>query len=280
MKLPGIFLLAMTILLSSCKDGNEPAHTGTNGGTPPVDTVPKGPAPKPALKYGYRIVRTIPHDIGAFTQGLLYRDGIFYESTGLEGESSLRKVDAQTGKVLKKVDVPRPYFAEGMTLLGGKIYQITWRSQTCFVYDAETFEKTGQFFYDGEGWGLTDDGTTLIMSDGTSRIRFIDPATFAVRSTINVNNNGQPVPDLNELEFIEGEIWANVWQTEQLVRIDPATGRVTGVVDLSGILPAPARTGAIDVLNGIAYDPASKKIYVTGKRWPSIFEIEVMAVGV
>ena len=264
------------ILLAACKDdkiGQLP-DTTTHGPNPPV-----APA-KPAMKYGYHVVNTIPHDIGAFTQGLLYRDGIFYESTGLEGESSLRKVDAKSGKVLKKIDVPRPYFAEGMTLIGGKIYQITWRSQTCFVYDPETFAKTGQFYYDGEGWGLTDDGTTIIMSDGTPRIRFVDPANFTVKSTITVTDNGVMVEDLNELEYINGEIWANVWQTDRIARIDPATGHVTGWIDLTGLLPAPARTGHPEVLNGIAYDPATKRIFVTGKLWPSVFEIEVIPSGV
>jgi glutamine cyclotransferase len=270
-----LLLSAIMILLPACKEQKveQPADTASHPAAPPA------PPSRPAIRYGYRIVNTIQHDIGAFTQGLIYRDGIFYESTGLEGESTLRKVDAKSGKVLKKIDVPRPYFAEGMTLVGGKIYQITWRSQTCFVYDPETFAKTGQFYYDGEGWGLTDDGTTIIMSDGTATIRFIDPAGFTVKRTIMVTDNGRPVDSLNELEYINGEIWANIWQTDRIARIDPATGHVVGWVDLTGLLPAPSRTGHTDVLNGIAYDAATKKIYVTGKLWPSVFEIEVVPMG-
>lgn len=270
-----ILLIAAMILLPACKDEKiEQLPDTTTHQKPPT------PPLRPALHYGYRVVDTIPHDIGAFTQGLLYRDGIFYESTGLEGESSLRKVDAKTGKVLKKIDVPRPYFAEGMTLIGGKIYQITWRSQTCFTYDPETFAKTGQFYYDGEGWGLTDDGTTIIMSDGTPRIRFVDPSSFAVKSSVIVTDNGRPIDSLNELKYINGEIWANVWQTDRIARIDPATGHVIGWIDLSGLRPVSPNSDAGNVLNGIAYDAATKRIFVTGKLWPSVFQIEVMAIGV
>jgi glutamine cyclotransferase len=226
-------------------------------------------------KYGYQIVNILPHDAHAFTQGLVVADGKFLESTGQEGQSSLRSVEPATGKVLKKVDVASPYFAEGIALLNGKIYQLTWQQQTGFVYDAQTFERVGQFNYDGEGWGLTTDGKSLILSDGSSRIRFIDPATFRVTRTIDVLEGQTPVLDLNELEYVEGEIYANVWHDNRIATIDPQTGRVTSWINLAGLMPEGELTDQEAVLNGIAYDPASKKLFVTGKLWPRIFEIKV-----
>jgi glutamine cyclotransferase len=219
----------------------------------------------------YTIVRQFPHDTNAFTQGLELTGGTLYESTGLNGSSSLRQVDLATGTVLRKVDVPAQYFAEGMTLFQGKIFQLTWQSGICFVYDPATFTQIGQFSYSGEGWGLTHDAQYLIMSDGTSQIRFIDPATFQTVRTINVvDSQSGPVTRINELEYINGQIFANIWQTDNAIRIDPSNGQVAGWIDLHGLLPAGT---SADVLNGIAYDAATGHLLVTGKLWPTLFEI-------
>ncbi|HEX8181148.1 MAG TPA: glutaminyl-peptide cyclotransferase [Pyrinomonadaceae bacterium] len=226
--------------------------------------------------YSYEVKHVYPHDTGAFTQGLIFRDRLLWESTGLNGESSLRKVELDTGRVVKKIDVPQQYFAEGMTVFRGRVYQLTWQSQKGFIYDPETFQQLGEFAYTGEGWGLTHDNDYLILSDGTNRLRFLDPATFAVKRTINVSLNGQPVRELNELEYVKGEIYANVWQTDRIMRIDPQTGNVLGVIDLTGLLPAADRTTWTDVLNGIAYDEASDRLFVTGKLWPKLFEIQLV----
>ena len=228
----------------------------------------------PATARDYTVVNTYPHDHAAFTQGLLYLNGFLYESTGQYGQSSLRKVELKTGKVLQQVPVSGEFFAEGLALLNGKLYQLTWQSKTGFIYDLDTFKQTGQFFYQTEGWGLTTDGKSLILSDGSDQIRFIDPATFTVQRTINVRENNQPVANLNELEFIKGEIYANIWQTDRIVRIDPKTGQVLRDYDLSGLLPDQDRVNA-DVLNGIAYDPDGDHLYVTGKYWPKLFEIKL-----
>lgn len=226
------------------------------------------------VQYTYEVVRSFPHDRGAFTQGLLFRNGSLLESTGNYGASTLREVEPATGRVLKQIAVPREYFAEGLAVIGDRAFQLTWQHQKGFVYDADTFRKLEEFKYDGEGWGLTTDGTLLVLSDGTNRIRFLDPQTFAVRRTIDVTESGKPVERLNELEWINGEIFANVWQTDRVVRIDPATGRVRGVIDFTGLLPAAERAGA-DVLNGLAYEPATGRLLVTGKWWPKIYEIRL-----
>jgi glutaminyl-peptide cyclotransferase len=226
-------------------------------------------------KYGYQIVNMLPHDANAFTQGLVVSDGKFVESTGQEGRSSLRSVDPATGKVLKKVDVSSPYFAEGIALLQGKIYQLTWQHQVGFIYDAQSFERVGQFNYTGEGWGLTTDGHSLILSDGTSRLRFIDPGTFQVTRTIAVLDGRMPVTELNELEYVHGEIYANIWHDNRIATIDPQSGRVTSWIDLTGIMPEGELTDQEAVLNGIAYDDAHDKLFVTGKLWPRVFEIKI-----
>ncbi len=232
-------------------------------------------SPKEVPVYGYEVVNTWPHDPNAFTQGLIYRDGFLFESTGLVGQSSLRKVDLKTGKVLKKVDVPSQYFAEGMTLLGGRIYQLTWRNKRGFIYEPETFNKIGEFSFDGEGWGLTDDGQNLILSDGSNEIRFIDPATFRIVRSIRVYDRNRPLRDLNELEYVKGEIYANVWHTDRIARIDPQTGGILGWIDLKNLLPADELTDEEAVLNGIAYDGAGDRLFVTGKLWPKLFEIRL-----
>jgi glutamine cyclotransferase len=225
--------------------------------------------------YGYTLVKTYPHDRDAFTQGLQYLDGVLYEGTGLRGRSSIRRVDLETGKVLQRHDIPAQYFGEGITVWKAELFQLTWQSGVAFVYDRETFAPRRTFRYTGEGWGLTHDGTGLIMSDGTDALRFLDPATFAERRRVTVTAAGQPVRDLNELEFVKGEILANVWQTDTIARIEPKTGRVTGWIDLTGLL-TPRERATTDVLNGIAYDAAGDRLFVTGKLWPKLFEIRIV----
>ena len=225
--------------------------------------------------YTYEVVNTYPHDPGAFTQGLVFLDGALLESTGLNGESSLRKVDLKTGSVLKRVEVPAQYFAEGLAVLGDKLFQLTWQNHKGFVYDLESFQLEKEFAYEGEGWGLATDGHSLILSDGTDQIRFLDPVTFEVKRSIRVLAGSRPVDRLNELEYIKGEIFANVWGSDFVVRIDPASGRVTGVIDFKGLL-APEDHGVnTDVLNGIAYDAAGDRLFITGKRWPKLFEVRL-----
>ena len=226
--------------------------------------------------YGYEVVRTYPHDALAFTQGLFFLNGYLYESTGLEGRSSVRKVRLQDGAVLQKHDLPRQYFGEGIVSWKDRIIGLTYRSQTGFVYDLTTFKPLRQFKYRGEGWGLTHDGQRLIMSDGTAELRFWDPETLQETGRLQVTDRGRPVAYLNELEWVKGEILANVWQTDLIARIDPRSGRVTGWIDLTGLLPASDRiAGYTDVLNGIAYDAAADRLFVTGKRWPKLFEIRI-----
>jgi len=226
--------------------------------------------------FGFEVVHGWPHDRLAFTQGLVYRDGKLYEGTGRNGQSSLREVELETGRVLHRHDLEQRYFGEGLAFFDGKLYQLTWRSQVGFIYDAATFQPVGQFNYTGEGWGLTDDGTSLILSDGTSTLRFLDPVTFAVRRTVTVTDNGQEVSRLNELEYVNGEVYANVWTSNLIARIDPATGHVKGWIDLTGLLSPMDRTGDEDVLNGIAYDAANDRLLVTGKLWPRLFQIRVV----
>lgn len=233
-------------------------------------------ADQPATAYTYRIKNVYPHDESAYTQGLYMLDGALYEGTGQYGASALRRVDLETGRVGREVKLPENVFGEGIAQLDGKIYQLTWREGRAFVYDARTFERLSEFRYTGEGWGLTTDGKRLYMSDGTSRIRVLDPATFREEGDLVVIRDGRAVEALNELEWIDGEIWANVFMTNEIVRIDPESGRVTGVVDLTGILPPADHTPKTDVLNGIAWDSVANRIFVTGKNWKKLFEIEVL----
>lgn len=226
--------------------------------------------------YTYRIVETYPHDHDAFTQGLVVQDSILYEGTGLYGESTLRKVSLNTGEVLKRVDLDSRYFGEGLTAIGNRLVQLTWKSEVGFVYDKASFEQTGSFTYPTEGWGITYDGERLIMSTGSSTLYFRDPETFEETGRLEVTANLSPVANLNELEFVEGEIFANVWQTDRIAIISPQTGQVTGWLDLSGIVPSEERLESGAVLNGIAYDDKDKRLYVTGKLWPYLFEIELV----
>ncbi|HEY1012386.1 MAG TPA: glutaminyl-peptide cyclotransferase, partial [Herpetosiphonaceae bacterium] len=242
----------------------------------PQPTVAQSPVPTAGapLQLGYRVIKSYPHDPRAYTQGLEIEDGVLYEGTGLEGESTLRRVNLETGEVLQSVALPSPIFGEGVTVLDGKIYQLTWQSNVGYVYDAKSFEKLSEWSYDSEGWGLTDDGSQLIMSDGTPTIRFLDPASLAIVREIQVSDQGNPVLNLNELEYIDGAIYANIWQTDRIVAIDPATGAVRASIDMTGLLPVEARAQTVDVLNGIAYDHDQKRLFVTGKLWPTLFEVE------
>lgn len=229
--------------------------------------------------YSYRIVNTYPHATDAWTQGLQYGDGALYEGTGMEGQSSLRRVDLETGAVEQRADLPPEVFGEGITVLGDRIYQITWKNQVAYLWDRASFEQLDTFSYDTEGWGLTHDGERLIMSDGTSTLTFRDPDTFEETGRVEVTLYGQPVAGLNELEYVNGEVFANVWTTDYFVRVDPASGAVRGVVDLSGLLATVPVTNTVDVLNGIAYDAAGDRLFVTGKYWPALFEIDLFPTG-
>lgn len=224
---------------------------------------------------GYRVTHAYAHDPQAFTQGLVYVDGHLYESTGLNGQSTLREEDLDTGRVLKEVNVPSQYFAEGLTNWGGTLIQLTWKAHVAFVYDRASFRLLRTFQYPWEGWGLTQDGKHLILSDGSDTLHFLNPETFAEARSLHVTSHGAPVQELNELEYIHGEIYANVWMTDKIARISPATGKVLGWIDLSGILPAIELRSQDAVLNGIAYDSARNRLFVTGKLWPRLFQIQV-----
>jgi len=228
------------------------------------------------VRYRYTVVNVFPHDDNAYTQGLVFHEGFFFEGTGLEGQSTLRKVELETGTVLKRHGLESSLFGEGVTVFQNKIYQLTWKSKVGFIYDIETFRQSGKFYYNTEGWGLTTMGDKLVMSDGTNKLYIVDPATFAVSKTLEVYDNRSVVINLNELEFIEGEIWANLYTTDLIARIDPASGKVTGYIDLSGLLTSrERRNDGNDVLNGIAWDKATGRIFVTGKNWPKLFQINV-----
>jgi glutamine cyclotransferase len=227
--------------------------------------------------YSYNIVNTYPHDPDAFTEGLVFDDGFLYEGTGLYGNSSLRKVELETGNVLQIHELSVEFFGEGITIYGDKIIQLTWQSHIGFVYDKNSFELLQEFNYSTEGWGITHDGTRLIMSDGTSTLHFLDPQTFEEIGQLEVFDDRGPVTKLNELEYVQGEIYANVWQTDRIAIIAPETGRVIGWVDLRGLLTAEDRSEQVDVLNGIAYDAATDRLFVTGKLWPKLFEIKLIS---
>jgi glutaminyl-peptide cyclotransferase len=240
----------------------------------PGQTRPTSPPAAPVDTF--RVVNAYPHDSAAYTQGLIYRDGFLYESTGLNGRSTLRKVELETGKVVRQFRLDQQYFAEGLTDWKDELVQLTWRSQLAFVYDMATFASRRTFDYPGEGWGLTHDALHLIVSDGTEWLRFFEPATFREARRVRVNDGGSAVRDLNELEYVGDEIYANVWHTDRIARISPETGRVLRWIDLSGLLSSGYRLDPEAVLNGIAYDAARKRLFVTGKLWPKLFEIEVV----
>ena len=233
-------------------------------------------APAEPKEYTYSVRAVHPHPATSYTQGLQYADGRLWEGTGQHGESVVQTLDLATGRAEVFARLPKEDFGEGIALLDGKVYQLTWQSNKAYVYDARTGEKLKEFRYPGEGWGLTTDGKKLYMSDGTSAIHTVDPATFRREKRVTVTYKGAPVEYLNELEWIGGKIWANVYTTDQIVVIDPATGVVEGVVDLTGLLPETEMTATTDVLNGIAYDAEGDRIFVTGKNWPKLYEIEII----
>lgn len=241
--------------------GSAPAAQQSATPTPAVPVIP------------YDVVRSYPHDPEAFTQGLIYRDGFLYESTGLNGRSSLRKVRLETGEVVQRVRVDTRYFAEGLTDWGNRLVQLTYQTNVAFVYDLTTFRVQDTFTYAGEGWGLARDATRLIMSDGTSSLRFLDPASYRETARVTVTADGRPLERLNELEVVNGQVYANIWLTNRIALIDLPSGRVTGWLDLTGLLPA--GSAGHDVLNGIAHDAARDRLFVTGKLWPRLFEIRL-----
>lgn len=234
-------------------------------------------SPTPLLTF--KVVHEYPHDPKAFTQGLIYLDGALYESTGLNGHSSLRKVQLETGKVLKEYDLPDNYFAEGLTSWNRTLVQLTWMAHVAFVYNRSDFKTERQFSYEGEGWGLTGDGRHLIMSDGSDSLRYLDPGSFRVIKTLKVTDGSEALRNINELEYIRGMIYANIWQTDEIAEISPETGKVAAWIDLGGLLSAADRAVPTDVLNGIAYDPETGRLFVTGKLWPKLFEIKLVPKG-
>ncbi len=263
---------AAVLLLATACGNDAPAADRSSGASPLT-------VPRRTPVYAADVVQEYPHDAKAFTQGLLWHDGELYEGTGQEGESSIRRVELRTGRVAQQRDLPRPHFGEGIAILGDKLYQLTWKSQRAFVYDWRTFEPVGEFTYAGEGWGLTTDGSQLIMSDGTPTLRYLNPETFEVVRRVTVTENGSPVRYLNELEWVKGELWANVWTSDQIARIDPESGALIGWIDLKGLLPTSERRGNEDVLNGVAYDAENDRIFVTGKLWSKLYEIRIRQRG-
>ena len=262
-KIAWIGLLAMT--LAACSGRTKTLRTETPAATPA--------APR---TYTYRVIESYPHSTDSYTQGLLFADGVMWEGTGEYGHSRLQRIDLETGRTDVVATLPRSEFGEGIALLDGKIYQLTWENNKAYVYDAATGRQLRTFAYAGEGWGLTTAGERLYMSDGSEYLRILDPETIRVQRSVPVTFRGAPVQLLNELEWIDGKIWANVYVTDQIVIIDPASGIVEGVIDLRGLLPDEEIAPDTDVLNGIAYDAASERIFVTGKRWSKLFEIEII----
>ncbi len=278
MRFPWCF--ALTVLLigsAACWGGTaeRPLATSTSAGGPDGISAANR-AIKPAVSANdYEIVAVYPHDTAAYTQGLLWHDGYLYEGTGRSGTSSLRKVNPQTGEVVQQVPLPSEYFGEGIALLGDRIFQLTWRSKRGFIYDAASFERVGEFRYDTEGWGLTSDGTHLIMSDGSANLFFLDSRSQEVVRTVRVHEDGDDIDDLNELEYIGNLVYANVWHSDIVFKIDPGSGAVVGHIDFSDLLAGERPRSSEAVLNGIAYNPDNGHLYVTGKLWPKLFEIRL-----
>ena len=263
-------LLALALSLTTPACAQQPAPAAADAGNNSSQA-----AEPPVVNYSYRIVNTYPHDPRAFTQGLFYLNGNLYESTGQVGQSTIRRVHFEDGRVLQSVQIPPGLFGEGITNFGNQIVSITWQGGNGYRWDLPTLRRTGEWHYEGEGWGLTQNGTDIIMSDGTSAIRFLDPVTLAERRRITVTIQGTELTELNELEWVNGEIYANIWQTGSIARIDPASGRVTGMIDLSA-LARENTTNPDAVLNGIAYDAQHRRLFVTGKLWPRLYEIDLV----
>jgi glutaminyl-peptide cyclotransferase len=252
-RLPALILLLLGVAYTACADPEVPVYT-------------------------VEVIHAYPHDVNAFTEGLFYLNGFLYESTGLEQHSSIRKVRLETGEVIKKLDIAPQYFGEGIVNWKNHIISLTWKTEVGFVFDLGSFKQERKFSYHGEGWGLTQDGKEVIMSDGTPQLRFLDPETLKETHRIEVKLRGRAVPNVNELEWVKGEIFANVWQTNWILRIDPVSGNVVGVVDLNGLLKqSDIVPGQTDVLNGIAYDARGDRLFITGKNWPKLYEIQLRA---
>jgi len=269
--------LAAGLFLTSCSSPEAKSAPAAQPAVSAPQPAPVQAEPTVAVRQTYEIVRQTPHDTAAFTQGLFFDEGVLFESTGHYGESQLRKLDLDTGDVLASRDLPAAVFGEGSALWKDQMIVLTWRSGTGFVADLDTLETVRSFSYPGEGWGLTANDTQLIQSNGSDQLLFLDPETFKVTKRVRVTLNGNPVRNLNELEWIDGEVWANVWQADQIVRIDPESGHVLGVIDFTNLFPASERAVPLDdVLNGIAYDAETERIFITGKRWPSLFEVRII----
>lgn len=274
------FIFFTVLLLLACNDKPARPNMNTTVNKPNGNVSNKTTANVPI--YTYEIVNTFKHDADAFTQGLVFQNGFLYESTGQKGRSTLRKVELESGKVLQKFDLANNYFGEGMTILGDKVYQITWQENTAFVYDLNDFKLLKELKYQGEGWGLTNDGKNLYLSDGTHVIRVVNPENFeTIRTIVVLDESGKPLLDINELEYVKGEIWANVWHSEMIgkpnyiARIDPNSGKLLGWINLDGISPDDISRDSENTLNGIAYDEAANRIFVTGKKWKRLFEIKI-----
>jgi len=268
------FLLLAVCLGISLLAACTPASTATSTLTP--KPTPTGTPTPAAHTFTYKVINAYPHDRNAFTQGLVFESGVLYEGTGLRGHSTLRRVELASGDVLQIRKLPDRFWGEGITIFGERIIQLTWQSGVGFVYDKNSFELLEEFHYPTEGWGITHDGERLIMSDGTSTLCFLDPETLEEIGRIEVCDQNGPVTTLNELEYVQGEIYANVWQTDRIARIAPDTGKVIGWIELAGLLSPEDRTEPVDVLNGIAYDAENDRLFVTGKLWPRLFEIELI----
>jgi glutaminyl-peptide cyclotransferase len=266
---PGAVTTSPGVSSTAGAQGAATKGSGVGGDSSPA----AGPGPTgSAERLRVKVLSVRPHDPAAYTQGLVWDHGTLYESAGLYGRSSLRQVDPRTGEVLRRLDVPPGFFAEGLAEVGNRLVQLTWKEGVAFQYDVRSFERIGEFSYQGEGWGLCDDGRRLVMSDGSGRLAFRDRRTFALLGGVDVRLDGRPATQLNELECVGGAVYANVWMTDQILRIDPTSGRVTAVIDAGGLLDA-AEQAQADVLNGIAYDPEKKTFLITGKLWPKMFEV-------
>jgi glutaminyl-peptide cyclotransferase len=269
----GIGILFALLSCSATPEGPGAAIT-TPATSPLVLSTTLNSSPQPVKNYTYKIIHAYPHDTAAFTQGLAFEKGYLYEGTGQYQKSSIRQVDLETGSILKNYQLPDEYWGEGITVFKDTLVQLTYRNNTGFIYDKNSFAQLRQFSYPTEGWGLTSDGSRLIMSDGSSRLYFFDPITLEVNGNIEVMNSGMPVKNINELEYIHGLIYANIWPGDKIAIIDPLTGRLIGWLDLTGLLQTRGSSTPVDVLNGIAFDPQTERLWVTGKWWPFLFEIQ------